>query len=76
MSNKIQKIPGNSERVSPGEIIKSYYTHSESVYSKAELILQNQLRVFSHQDHLLFNFLKTGTFPDKLTAIKELIEVF
>ena len=58
-----------------GDVIRSYYLYIDDIYQKQEKGTLTSLAAFAHNDHLIFNMLKTGTFTDKINAIKELISV-
>lgn len=60
---------------SMASVTRAYYGVAHENYQKKESELTAALRHFSHKDHLVFNFTKTGTFSDKLTSIQELVSV-
>lgn len=75
MSQGQSKITENLKPVALGDAIRSYYVFIEEQYNRKEKSMLTELAVFSHKDHMVLNMTKTGTFTDKISALRDLTRV-
>ena len=64
-----------SKQVALGDIIRSFYMFIEEQYSRKEKSVLTALTAYNHKDHMVFNMTKTGTFTDKISALRDLTKV-